>query len=181
MSWSKKVLGIIASLFVIVVILGLTLPSNVHVERKILINAQPQAIYPLISNFEEWNKWSPWAKLDPDAEFTLEGQGLNQKMSWSSEDSRVGKGSEEIVAMDEPNSLKTHLDCLSKSNSFLSLTTACDKVRICLFNALISEVFFSVVFVSSRTFVAKSFTVSKTPISISVKTPIHYLYLYLEN
>ena len=110
MSWLKRILGLLASLLVVVVIIGLILPSQVHVERKITINARPQKIYPLISNFQQWDKWSPWAKLDPEAEFTLVGRGLRQKMSWSSDDPRVGKGSQEIMALDAPKHIKTHLD-----------------------------------------------------------------------
>ncbi|MDJ0690010.1 MAG: SRPBCC family protein [Xenococcaceae cyanobacterium MO_188.B32] len=110
MSWLKSILGVLASLLVVIVIVGLLLPSKVHVERKITINTQPQTIYPLIANFEEWDKWSPWAKIDPEAEFTIIGSGLGQKMLWSSEDPRVGKGSQEIMALDAPKQIKTHLD-----------------------------------------------------------------------
>lgn len=110
MSWLKRILGILASLLIVVVVAGLILPSKVHVERSIAINAQPQEIFSLIDNFENWDQWSPWAKIDPEAEYTIVGQGLGQKMLWSSEDPRVGNGSQEIIALDIPKHLKTHLD-----------------------------------------------------------------------
>ena len=110
MSWLKKVLGILASLFVLVVVVGLILPSKVHVEREIAIASQPQKIYPLIANFQQWNKWSPWAKIDPNADFKIVGRGMKQKMIWSSEDPRMGRGSQEFIALDKPNHVKTHLD-----------------------------------------------------------------------
>ena len=110
MSWLKRILGVLASLLVVIVIVGLLLPSRVHVERKITIDAEPEAIYSLIANFEEWDQWSPWAKLDSEAEMTIIGKGLGQKMTWSSEDSRVGKGSQEIMALNAPTQIKTHLD-----------------------------------------------------------------------
>ena len=110
MSWLKRILGILASLLIVIVCVGLILPSNVHIERKITINARPQKIYPLISNFKQWDKWSPWAKIDPEAEFDIVGRGLGQKMFWSSNDSRVGKGSQELITLNAPNYIKTHLD-----------------------------------------------------------------------
>ena len=110
MSWLKRISGVLVGLFVVVVILGFLLPSQVHVERTITIKAQPQEIYRLINNFESWEQWSPWAKLDPEAEMTIIGHGLGQKMIWFSEDPRVGKGSQEIISLDAPKQMKTHLD-----------------------------------------------------------------------
>ena len=110
MLWLKRILGILASLLIVVVVAGLIVPSKVHVERTITINARPQEIFSLIENFEEWEQWSPWAKIDPEAEYTIVGHGLGQKMLWSSEDPRVGSGSQEIIALDTPKHLKTHLD-----------------------------------------------------------------------
>ncbi len=110
MSWLKRIFGVLAGLFLVIVIVGFLLPSQVHVERKITINAQPQEIYRLINNFELWEKWSPWAKLDPEAEMTIIGHGLGQKMIWSSEDPRVGEGSQEIIALDAPKQIRTHLE-----------------------------------------------------------------------
>ncbi|MEM8780579.1 MAG: SRPBCC family protein [Cyanobacteria bacterium P01_G01_bin.49] len=110
MSWLRKAFSILASLFVAIVVVGLILPSQVHVERKITINSRPQKIYPLIANFKQWNKWSPWAKIDPNADFKIVGRGLKQKMFWSSDDPHVGRGSQEFITADKPTHIKTHLD-----------------------------------------------------------------------
>ena len=82
---------------------GYLLPSTVHVERDILVDAPPDQVYALISDFNAWDSWSPWAKLDPNAEMTVSGSGLSQTMSWDS-------GTQSIVAMDAPNLFKTHLE-----------------------------------------------------------------------
>ena len=110
MSWLKRTFGILTSLFIAVAIIGLILPSQVHVEREITIDSQPQKIYPLIANFKQWNKWSPWAKIDPNADFKIVGRGVKQKMFWSSKDSRVGEGSQEFITLNKPNQIETHLD-----------------------------------------------------------------------
>ncbi|MEO1339976.1 MAG: SRPBCC family protein [Cyanobacteria bacterium J06635_13] len=97
-------------MLIVIIAVGLVLPSQVHVERQIAIDARPQQIYPLISNFKQWKKWSPWAKIDPNTEFKIVGRGLKQKMFWSSNDPHVGKGSQEFITAEKPSHIKTHLD-----------------------------------------------------------------------
>lgn len=105
-----KIFGVLVGLIVVVVGAGFVLPSTVHVERDIVIDAQPAEVFALIEDFNQWENWSPWAKLDPDAAVTIEGSGVGQTMAWSSEDPQVGSGSQELIAMDEPNTLKTHFN-----------------------------------------------------------------------
>ncbi len=110
MSFLKKSAGVIAALIILVIGAGFLLPSTVHVERGITINASPEAVYALVGNFKQWEGWSPWAKLDPDTEMTITGSGLGQTMTWSSEDPQVGQGSQEIVDLEPPYWVKTHLE-----------------------------------------------------------------------
>lgn len=106
----KNILLGLAGLIVIVVLLGFFLPDRVHLERETTINAPQEEVYALISDFEQWDRWSPWAKLDPDADYTLTGSGVGQRMEWKSDHPDVGNGSQEITAMSPPESLTTHLD-----------------------------------------------------------------------
>lgn len=106
----RNVIGGLIGLFLLVVIGGLILPSEVHVERNILINATPAAIFPVVSDLSEWSAWSPWAKMDPDMALTIEGNGVGQTMHWQSEDPMVGTGTQEVTAMTEPSYIQTHLD-----------------------------------------------------------------------
>jgi uncharacterized protein YndB with AHSA1/START domain len=110
MSFLKKSAGVIAALIIFVIGVGFLLPSTVHVERDITINAPPEDVYALISNFKQWEGWSPWANLDPDAEMTIAGSGLGQTMTWASEDPEVGEGSQAIVELEPPYLVKTHLE-----------------------------------------------------------------------
>lgn len=105
-----KILGGLAALVVIIIALGFVLPDKVHVEREIVIDAPREEVFALISDFEAWDAWSPWADLDPDAEYSYTGEGVGQKMVWTSDDPRVGTGSQEITAMEPPERLVTHLD-----------------------------------------------------------------------
>ncbi|NET50805.1 MAG: SRPBCC family protein [Merismopedia sp. SIO2A8] len=90
--------------------IGFALPSTAHVERSITISAEPAAVFALISDFEAWGQWSPWAELDPDAQLTIDGSGLGQTMAWSSDNPQVGQGQQEIVELERDRHLKTHLE-----------------------------------------------------------------------
>ena len=80
-----------------------TRPSEFHVERTTVIEAQPGAIYPLISDFEESLRWSPWADLDPNMQKTFSGadEGVGQVYAWSGNDA-VGAGEMKMVEV-QPN------------------------------------------------------------------------------
>jgi ribosome-associated toxin RatA of RatAB toxin-antitoxin module len=42
------------------------LPSEQHVERSIIVNADPAEVFSLVNDYREFNKWSPWAMAGPD-------------------------------------------------------------------------------------------------------------------
>jgi len=88
-----------AALVVGVIGIGFVLPDTAHVERSIVVSAKPATAYTALNGFKQFNKWSPWANLDPNAQYTLEGplMGVGAKSSWRSEDPNVGAGSQEIL------------------------------------------------------------------------------------
>ena len=96
-----KVIMIIIAVFALIILGGiLVLPSASHVERSTVIDAPRSEVYAALNGFENFNKWSPWAQIDPDnTEYSFEGPstGVGAKMSWTSTNSDVGSGSQEIV------------------------------------------------------------------------------------
>jgi hypothetical protein len=110
MAMLKWLLGLVFGLLVLVVAGGFLLPSTVHVERDILIQAEPSQVFPLVSDLNAWDAWSPWAQRDPDATMEITGSGVGQTMTWASENPQVGSGTQEIVALSPDRVLKTHLD-----------------------------------------------------------------------
>ena len=95
-----KIIGII--LLLIVVLLGVAiavLPSKAHVERSIVINSKPTAVYSQLVSMKKFNQWSPWAEIDPKTEYVYEGpdSGVGSKMNWKSDHKDVGTGSQWIV------------------------------------------------------------------------------------
>jgi hypothetical protein len=69
---------------------GFFIPPKWEVSRSISIGASAQQIYPLVSNFKEWEKWSPWSSYN--VHYTYQGpeSGVGSKQSWDSE--KMGKG-----------------------------------------------------------------------------------------
>lgn len=108
-----KILAVtLLGLVLILVVGGLLLPAQVHVERSQQIAAAPERVFSLIDNFHEFNRWSPWAARDPHTQYRFEGpdRGVGAKMSWQSDSPEVGSGSQEIIVSEPPRLLRTRLD-----------------------------------------------------------------------
>ena len=105
---SKFVLGAIAFLLVI----SLFLPSKVHVERTAIVKGSPETVYHLISNLPEWERWSPWHRIDPNMklEYGTVKEGLGAEYSWKSEHDNVGNGSVKIVDAKPASYIKTNMN-----------------------------------------------------------------------
>ncbi len=107
-----RLLGIVAALAVVLIFVGLLLPDRAHVERSLVIDAPPEKIFPLLNEFRQFNRWSPWFSRDPKMEIAYEGpeRGAGAKMHWRSEHPEVGAGSQEIIASEPHTRVATQLD-----------------------------------------------------------------------
>lgn len=70
----KKILIILAVLLIAFLAFYFTRPNSYDVERTIVIKASPEQIWPYVSNFENWNKWSAWKEKDSTVTNTFEGE-----------------------------------------------------------------------------------------------------------
>lgn len=82
-----KRIGIGIGLATLLVIgVGLALPSSYTISRSVTITASPARIHTFVGDLRQWPEWAPWAKADPSivvhyGEVTA-GQGAHQ--SWTS-------------------------------------------------------------------------------------------------
>lgn len=109
----KNLLLAILAVVVVFAVVGVLLPRTVHIERSIDIAAPPVLVYTLVDGFARFNEWSPWANIDPaGTEYTYSGPetGVGSRMTWTSDNPRVGAGSQEIVASDPYRRVDTRLD-----------------------------------------------------------------------
>jgi uncharacterized protein YndB with AHSA1/START domain len=90
----KKILLVLLILVLAFLGFAATLPEDYRVERSTTINAPAEAVFNQVNDFHNWNAWSPWAKLDPNAKNTFDGaaSGVGAVFKWSGND-EVGEGS----------------------------------------------------------------------------------------
>lgn len=68
-------------------------PTEFRVVRTATIAAPPAVVFDQVNDFHNWDAWSPWAKLDPDAKNSFEGseKGEGAIFMWSGND-KIGEG-----------------------------------------------------------------------------------------
>lgn len=114
----RILLGLLA-LLVIIVIIGLFLPSKIHVERSLLINVPRKVLFDQVNNLRNWEKWSPWHRIDTAMEITYEGNigGTGASYSWKSDNKNVGYGKLTILASYPPDSILTEMDFMEQGTA----------------------------------------------------------------
>lgn len=89
-----KILGIaLLALLLIILILGLTQPKDVSVERTIVIKAPQAAVLDQITNFKNWTNWSPWIAKEPKVKLTYQGVDgqVGSSYHWKGDESGEGE------------------------------------------------------------------------------------------
>jgi len=73
-------------------------PATYRVVRSTRMEAPPAIVYDLISDFHNWNVWSPWARLDPNMKQSFEGarSGAGAVYRWSGNND-AGEGRTQIT------------------------------------------------------------------------------------
>ncbi len=89
-----KILKWIGIVIVSLLVISLILPGKSHVERSRVIKADVTNVFTLVNDLHQWNKWSPWYKLDTTAKMEYFGTGIGKGAgySWNSTNKNVGKG-----------------------------------------------------------------------------------------
>ncbi|HTI97407.1 MAG TPA: SRPBCC family protein [Dongiaceae bacterium] len=95
-------LPVLIVLFCIVVTLQ---PASFRVTRSATISAPPERVFSHVNDLKQWEAWSPWVKLDPNAKSTFSGPaaGTGASMTWAG-NREVGEGRMTITDS-QPNKL----------------------------------------------------------------------------
>lgn len=101
-------IGAVIGVFAIVVAMQ---PDEFAVTRSATIDAPPAAVFAHVNDFRKWDAWSPWAKLDPNAKNSFEGNAAGEGaiFKWSG-NNEVGEGSMTIVESKPPERIRIRLD-----------------------------------------------------------------------
>ncbi len=94
----KTIFLVLAAILVVFVIIVAMQPAKFRITRTITIGAPPALIFGHINDLHQWEAWSPWAKIDPNATMTFEGPaaGTGAKYHWSG-NSKVGEGAMTVI------------------------------------------------------------------------------------
>lgn len=100
----KRILLALAIIIVLVIVVGFFLPSHSHVERSIVIKAPQEVIFGQINSLKNWNKWSPWAKKDPNMQISYSGPdaGVGSSYTWKG-NREVMSGKQTIITSTAPS------------------------------------------------------------------------------
>ncbi len=94
----KKGVLILLSIILLLVVVGIVLPSTYHVERSVIINRPAKAIFPYLNKMQ---KWGSWTSLNINKDYTLEQnffgpeQGIGSGMDYQGD--KLGKGKITII------------------------------------------------------------------------------------
>jgi len=105
-----KYLGLsLIGIMVLFGVIGLFLPYDKHIERKITIDAPAADVFVYANDFRKFNEWSPWAGLNANTRYTYSGadNGIGAKMQWAGDHEYIGKGVQEILESEPDKFVKT--------------------------------------------------------------------------
>lgn len=95
----------------VVLVLAATKPGTLRVQRSTTIKAPAEQIFPLIADFHQWRRWSPYEEKDPAMKRTYAGaeHGKGAVYAWDG-DKNVGSGRMEILETSSPSKIVIQLD-----------------------------------------------------------------------
>ena len=107
----KKILIGIAAVILLFVIIVALQPSDFSITRQAKMSAPPAAPFAQVNDFHNWEAWSPWAKLDPAAKNSFDGEpaGKGAKFAWAGNDD-VGEGRMEITESQPSELIRIRLE-----------------------------------------------------------------------
>ena len=87
----------VGGLFLVLILIGLLLPSHARIERATAIDAHPATVFALLNDSRQVNKWAPVTEDDPNARLDFSGpfSGVGATMTWHGQ--IIGRGRQTIV------------------------------------------------------------------------------------
>ena len=134
MLWLKRIGIGLLGLVLLLAVVGVLLPRKVHVQRSIDIAAPAANVYTRLDNLHVFNKWSPWAAIDPATQYQYSGPwtGNGAKLQWHSSNPKVGDGSETITSSepDKHIGLQLRFGADRTADSSFDLSPAANGTRV---------------------------------------------------
>ncbi len=130
----KGLLFSVAVLLVVAMSAAFFLPDRASAERSIVIDRPPSMVFAVVDSFSLFNRWSPWADLDPATSYSYTGpeRGVGASMTWASAKPEVGNGRQEIISDISDEKVVTALafEGMSAATSTIRLTPVGESTRV---------------------------------------------------
>jgi uncharacterized protein YndB with AHSA1/START domain len=122
----KVLLVIVAAVALVVIVVGglaLRQPDAYKVQRSVTMAVPPEAVYQQVADFKAWDRWSPWAKLDPKMKTEFGGTpgAPGSTYAWVGDD-KVGEGRMTITAATPPSTVSIKLEFIKPFASVADTT-----------------------------------------------------------
>lgn len=127
MKFLRFVLWLIVFVIIVGAVLMFVMPTKVHVQRSIAINAPSSVVYKHISQLKNFNDWTVWGKRDSTNQYTYEGTdgSVGAVSNWKGDPKNAGEGSMKIMELDPNRSAKYHMTFIkpraSEADSYINL------------------------------------------------------------
>lgn len=107
----KKVLIGVLVLVALALAFVASRPGRFEVQRSTTIAAAPGTVHAILADFHQWDRWSPWERMDPEMKKDFGGpeRGTGATYHWVGND-KVGEGRMTITGSEPPAKLDIRLD-----------------------------------------------------------------------
>lgn len=88
-----------------------TRPAHFHVVRSAIFSVPVDVVFNQVNDLHNWEEWSPWAKIDPEAKTSYSGpaSGVGAMFAWAG-NSEVGKGNMTITDSEQNSLVRFRLE-----------------------------------------------------------------------
>ncbi len=118
----------------LILIVSVFLPGSVTVTRSLSINAPQPLVFEQINTLKNWERWSPWHRLDPNMKLSYSGpeSGKDAAYAWSSEHKNVGNGTITILGSYPSDSISTEMNFMENgiAKGFYTFKTEDSKTTV---------------------------------------------------
>lgn len=104
----KILLGLAAALVVLIIVIALQ-PSDFKIERSEVVAASPEIVHGQVNDFTRWERWSPWAKMDPETKTTISADPAGEGATYAWESGKTGAGIM-LITESTPEAIAIDLD-----------------------------------------------------------------------
>jgi hypothetical protein len=99
-----EILVAIVIVCVLAVVFAIFLPAHRHIERSVEVSSPARQIFDVVDGFHTFPSWNALHAYDRGVQLNFEGpgQGPGAKVTWTSNDKRIGNGSYTVSSMPAP-------------------------------------------------------------------------------